>query len=127
MARSSNLSSLPVNVLESEIRRRQQSIKALQRKRARLAAKLHRLDAQIAAAGGEARGGRARPRNATPLVPAMAKAMGGKTMGVQEVVEAVQKGGYRTSAANFRGIVNQMLLKHKKVFKKVARGRYAAA
>ena len=51
----------------------------------------------------------------------------GKTMGVTEVAQAVQQAGYRTSAANFRVIVNQSLIKHRRLFKKVARGKYTAA
>ncbi|HEX2837105.1 MAG TPA: hypothetical protein VHN77_03150 [Phycisphaerales bacterium] len=124
--RASSLGSLSVDVLRSEIRRRERSLKTLQRKRARLAAKLARVDAKIAAAGGSAGQGRGRARNSTPLVPAMVKALGTKTMGVSELADAVQKAGYRTNAANFRVIVNAALLKHKKVFKNVSRGKYSA-
>ena len=42
-----------------------------------------------------------------------------------DVTEAVQRAGYKTSAANFRTIVNATLLKSPK-FKKVARGQYTA-
>ena len=60
------------------------------------------------------------------LVEALQKTLKGKTMGVTEVTEAVQKNGYKTSAANFRTIVNQTLIKHPKTFKKIARGQYSA-
>ncbi|MFG0329461.1 MAG: hypothetical protein ACF8PN_06115 [Phycisphaerales bacterium] len=72
------------------------------------------------------RGGR-RPRNKQTLVEAMHSAVQGKTMGVSEIAEAVQKNGYKTSADNFRTIVNQTLIKNKDKFKKVERGRYTTA
>lgn len=71
--------------------------------------------------------GRKRFRNDTNLVEALAKVLKGKTMGVTEVAAAVTHAGYKTTAANFRTIVNQALLRHTKVFKKVARGKYTAA
>jgi len=49
----------------------------------------------------------------------------GKTMGVSEAADAVQRAGYKTSAANFRTIVNQTMLKSPKI-KKVSRGQYTA-
>ena len=122
---------MPAAVLHKELRRRQRSLGTLQKRRARLARKLAALDAQITAAGGTAsKGGgvgRVRPRNETNLVDALAKVLKGATKGVSEAAEAVQKAGYRTGAANFRGIVNQALIKHRKRFKKVARGQYTAA
>lgn len=69
---------------------------------------------------------RKRPHNETTLEEAMAKVLKGVTMGVTEVADAVQKAGYKTSAANFRTIVNQTLIRSK-AFKKVARGKYTAA
>jgi hypothetical protein len=42
---------------------------------------------------------------------------------VTDVVELVQKQGYKTTAANFRTIVNQALGK-KTLFKKISRGIY---
>lgn len=70
--------------------------------------------------------GRKRFRNDTNLVEALAAVLKGKTMGVTEVAAAVTEAGYKTTAANFRTIVNQALLRHTKVFKKVSRGRYTA-
>ena len=53
----------------------------------------------------------------------MASVLSGKTMGVTELSEAVQKAGYRTTSPNFRTIVNQTLIKDKR-FKRVERGLY---
>lgn len=121
---------MPVSMLQKELRRRTRSLKTLQRKRDRLAKKLAAIDAQIAAAGGVAGGGgaaRTRARNSTTLVEAMSKTLSGKTMGVTELAEAVRKNGYQSNAANFRTMVNQALLKHRKLFKKVSRGQYTTA
>ena len=45
----------------------------------------------------------------------------GKPMGVGDIVDAVQKGGYKSNSANFRGIVNQTLIKEKQ-FTQAGRG-----
>jgi hypothetical protein len=49
----------------------------------------------------------------------------GKTMGVAEAADAVQKAGYKTSSPNFRTIVNQALLRSE-LIKKLGRGAYTA-
>jgi hypothetical protein len=110
----------------------------LRRKRSRLLAKVAALDERIRDLGGSVGGvprrgrvgaipGRKRPRNETNLADALAKVLKGKTMGVTEAAEAVQRAGYQTTAANFRTIVNQALIKNNKMFKKVDRGQYTAA
>jgi hypothetical protein len=124
-----------VQVLEMELRRRDRGVRRLQKRRAKLLAKLDQLDAMIrdqggtiaAARGAAARagGGGRRPRNEMNLEDALAKVLTGKTMSVTEVAEAVQRAGYRTGAANFRTIVNQCLIRSDK-FKKVSRGQYTA-
>lgn len=67
---------------------------------------------------------RRRPRNDLTLVDALIKAIKGKTLGVSEIVDAVQKEGYRTTSPNFRTIVNQTLINNP-AFKRVSRGKYA--
>lgn len=80
-----------------------------------------------AEAGLTARGtGRKRPKNDINLIKAVKAALKGKTMGVAEAAEAVQKAGYRTRAGNFKVMVNANLGK-KKHFKRVERGRYTTA
>jgi hypothetical protein len=47
----------------------------------------------------------------------------GKPMSVGDIVESVQKQGYRSGSANFRAIVNQTLIKEKQ-FSSAGRGVY---
>ena len=46
-------------------------------------------------------------------------------MSVPDIVEGVQAAGYKSSSPNFRGIVNQTLIKERKKFQSVSRGVYA--
>jgi hypothetical protein len=48
-------------------------------------------------------------------------------MSVTDAAAAVLESGYKTSAENFRTMVNQALIKRTDLFKKVARGKYTAA
>lgn len=77
-------------------------------------------------AAGRRAGGRKRAKNAQSLEVALAKVLKGKTMGVSEVADAVQKAGYKTTSPNFRTIVNQCLLRSD-LIKKKGRGAYTAA
>lgn len=128
------LGSLSIDQLQAEIERRGRGLNKLYKQHARAMAKVEAIEALIAKHGGETggratrrvAGGRKRPKNEMNLVEALQKTLKGKTMGVTEVAEAVQKAGYKTSAANFRTIVNQTLIKNPKIFKKVARGQYSA-
>ncbi|UYV12322.1 MAG: hypothetical protein NCW75_13605 [Phycisphaera sp.] len=72
------------------------------------------------------RGSRKRHRNDTNLVGALQKVLSGKTLGVTEAANAVQKAGYKTTSPNFRTIVNQTLIKHPDTFSKKGRGLYTA-
>ncbi len=67
---------------------------------------------------------RRRPRNELTLVDALIKVLKGKTLGVADIVDAVQKAGYRTTSPNFRTIANQTLINNPS-FKRVSRGKYA--
>lgn len=125
------MSGLPISVLQAELRRRSRGVGALARRREKLVAKLEALDSQIRAAGGVlsgtgAVGVRKRPKNDMNLEEALVRLLKGKTLSVTEASIDVQKAGYRTSAENFRTIVNQCLIRSKK-FKKVSRGQYTAA
>lgn len=131
------LSGYSVSVLETEIMRRQRKLDKLQRKYQRLMSAAGKIERQILAQGGDPGGGsvrrgrvgaipgRRRARNDMNLVEALAKVLTGKTMGVTEVAEAVQRAGYKTTSDNFRTIVNQALIKSN-LFKKVSRGQYTA-
>lgn len=72
------------------------------------------------------RGSRKRHRNETNLVEALQQVLSGKTMGVTEAAQAVQKAGYKTTSPNFRTIVNQTLIKHPEAFTKQGRGLYTS-
>ncbi len=142
MARTSALSGLSVADLEREIAKRGRLVSKLRRQRAGLARRLAALDAKIAANGGGGGGGArrgarragsglgmgaaTRQANAEPLQNALAKVLKGKTMSVTDMAQAVQKAGYRTHSPNFRVIVNAVMLKHKKMFRRVSRGKYTA-
>ena len=135
------LASVSVTELKAEINRRKKRIHTLVRKRNRLVQQLQQIDTEIEAEGGAefvrmspAGAGRKRgrpvgsdcgkrPRDDANLSDSMASVLSGKTMGVTELSEAVQKAGYRTTSPNFRTIVNQTLIKDKR-FKRVERGLY---
>ncbi len=119
---------LSTSELEAELRRRQRDHKRLLSRREKLLADLRKVDDEIRAAGGTVMApGRKRPQNSQNLVDALADLLKGRTMGVTEAADAVQAAGYRTSAENFRTIVNQTLIKHPRKFKKISRGQYTAA
>lgn len=134
MGRLPSLARMSYDELQRELHRRSRSVGKLERKRDALRAKLDDLEAQIMRMGGSVNGGgRARrggggggtrPRNELTLTEALQKALSGKTMGVSEVAEAVQKAGYRTNSNNFRTQVNIALSKGP--FKRVERGQYTA-
>ncbi len=125
---ASNLSDMSVKSLHEELRRRERTIGSIRRKRERLVSKIQSIDAMLLEMGATPGGGmRKRPKNKANLALSLAKVLKGKTMGVTEVANAVKKSGYLTTAANFRTIVNQCLIKHRNLFKKVGRGKYTAA
>lgn len=126
--KSGSLNTMSLAELQAELHRREKGIRKLERRRERLLDELAGIDVELAAVGAlSASGGvRRRPRNEMNLVDSLAKVLKNKTMSVTEATEAVQKAGYMTTAANFRTIVNQALIREKKVFKKVARGQYTA-
>jgi hypothetical protein len=74
--------------------------------------------------GSRSRGGRV--RNEKSLTALMGEILGkaGKPMPVGDIVAKVQAAGYRSNSANFRGIVNQTLIKERKQFASAGRGLY---
>jgi len=103
----------------------------LERERNKVARRLQQLDSRIHALGGNGRGGRggggagSRVRNEKSLTEMLESVLGksNKPMKVGDIADAVQSGGYRTNSANFRGIVNQTLIKDKR-FTSAGRGLY---
>ncbi len=126
--------------LVKEVAKRQQKVAALKSKRNKLLLEIRDLDEQIRAEGGSLHGasihafasgdspshGRKRFMNKSNLPDAMASTMKGKELGVTEIAYAVVKDGYKTTAANFRTIVNQTLIRFPSRFKKVRRGVYTS-
>ena len=115
-----------IQQLKQLLKSRQSQVQKLERRRAKLARKLNAVDERIRALGGT--GGQAgrgsRPRNEVSLIEAIESVLkGGKSLKVGDIAEAVQASGYRSNSANFRGIVNQTLIKDKR-FTSTSRGVY---
>ena len=124
MARNGLTNGLTIEQLEQLLESRRGRLAKLERERGKLARRMEQLDAKIQKLGG--RGGtRVRVRNTQSLLEMIEGVLksAGKTMRVGEITEAVQKRGYRSSSANFRGIVNQTLIKDKR-FGQAGRGMY---
>lgn len=121
--------------LERILQDRRSELNRLERQRSDLQRKLDGLDRQILKLNGSLRGrrgagggggGGTRARNEVSLVEAIESALRqrGTPMRVGDIVEAVQSSGYRSNSANFRGIVNQTLIKERKRFAAADRGLY---
>ncbi|MCC7387966.1 MAG: hypothetical protein IT431_04270 [Phycisphaerales bacterium] len=142
--RGASLRGVTTTDLQAELKRRASELGPLEAKREALMAEVAEIDGEIAflsaALGGASRAparragavrrgravpGRKRPRNEKSLEVALSEVLKGKTMGVTEVAEAVQKAGYRTTSPNFRTIVNQTLIRSE-LIKKIGRGAYTA-
>ncbi|MEZ6242442.1 MAG: hypothetical protein R3B57_05305 [Phycisphaerales bacterium] len=120
---------MSTDALARELSRRQQTVRRLEKRRDKIAAELEKIEAELAALGGlggvSIGGVRKRPKNDANLADSLAEVLKNKTLSVTEVADAVRQAGYRTSAENFRTIVNQTLIKDKR-FKRVSRGQYTA-
>lgn len=122
------VNALSTRELQAELARRERQLGGLARKRDRLREQLEAVEQEIRDLGGDSDTAvRRRPRNEMNLVEALQVVLKGRELGVTEAADAVlSETGYQTSAANFRTIVNQTLLREK-AFKKVSRGVYTAA
>ncbi len=131
-----NLSSLSTKELRLELERRANALVQMKARRDRLSQELAALDTEIAALEGTFGGGGAggarkparligpKPRNSLTLPDAVAAAVeAGKVVSPTEVADLVLKGGYLTTAKNFRQAVTIALSRHAG-FKRVDRGRY---
>jgi hypothetical protein len=150
MARPKSVASLTIAELESILKERRGQIPKLQKERRRILKELAELDLQLGSLGGRRRGrkpgrGRGRrgrlgrprlmgtrmgrrgrrPKNAKSLIESIHDVLArrGAPMTVGDIMNAVKGNGYKSSSANFRGIVNQTLIKDKQ-FKSAARGTY---
>ena len=134
MARPASGAAYSIAQLEQMLNKCKAERQKLERERAKVLRKLQSIDSRIGALGGNGSGrGRVsfgggvgtRVRNEKSLIEMIEGVLGkaGKAMKVGDIAEAVQKGGYRTNSANFRGIVNQTLIKEKR-FGSAGRGLY---
>jgi hypothetical protein len=121
---------LSLAALQKMIQSRQNDVAKLTRKRDKFQKRVDALDAQIAAlaggAGGGGGGGRgSRARNDASLQDVIHQVLskGGGPMSVGDILAKVEATGYRSNSANFRGIVNQTLIKDKR-FTSAGRGVY---
>jgi hypothetical protein len=117
--------------LERVLEERRSELGKLARQRSELEKRLTALDRQMARVGGGAghfgrrRGRGSRARNEHSLTETIEVVMKGssKPMKVPDIVNGVLSSGYQSSSANFKGIVNQTLIKDKR-FQQVERGVY---
>jgi len=130
MAKRFDGGGLSITELQRMLDARQNELKKLSRRRAALQAQVDQVDAQIARLGGESAGGGGRrsgtrARNEVSLSAAIEQVLkaAGEPMKVGPIADAVQASGYKSNSANFRGIVNQTLIKDKR-FGSASRGTY---
>jgi hypothetical protein len=125
MPRPSTGTNLSLAALQSILESRREEVSKLKKQRAELQRKVDLLDRMIDRIEGDGRGGNGRVRNSKSLNDTLAEVLrdGGKAMKVGDIVDAVKATGYRSNSANFRGIVNQTLIKDKR-FVAPERGMY---
>ena len=124
---------LTIASLKHMLDARESELAKLEKQRAKVAKELAHLDRSIERVGGSAAGrwksrgrGVSRARNEQSLVEALTSVLkdAGKPLGVGEILAAVRATGYHSSSDNFRGIINQTLIKERKLFSAVSRGVY---
>ena len=132
MARPASGTNFNIAQLERVLEEKRSELNKLLRQRTELQKKVDQLDRQIERVEGGMNGARraaggagSRPRNERSLLETMEGVLreAGKPMRVPEIMEAVLATGYRSGSDNFRGIVNQTLIKDKR-FGQVERGVY---
>ena len=116
MPRGSNGVNLTVDQLERMLNQRRRELSRLSRKRATAERRLEDIDDKIRRLGGSAvsiRGGGRRARNDQSLVEVIHSVLqkAARPLRVSAIADAANDAGYRSSSQNFRGIVNQMLIK----------------
>jgi hypothetical protein len=115
-----------ISDLERLLVTRRSAIQKLTKQRTKVQRKLDSIDREIASLGGSSNGGGGgtRVKNDMSLVATLGAVLKGKeAMGVGDIVDAVKSHGYRSNSANFRGIVNQTLIKESQ-FASAGRGLY---
>ena len=132
MARPSNGANFNIAQLEQFLNQRRNELNKLYKQRTDLGKKLDGVEREIArleggmAGTGRRGGGRgSRPKNDKPLPDVVEQVMreAGRAMKVPEIAEGALAAGYKSNSANFKGIVNQQLIKDKR-FVQAERGVY---
>jgi hypothetical protein len=128
MLRSSRTAGLSLAQLEKLMRERRAEITRLCRIRDRLQKKLDDVQAKLReVSGGTIAGvtGAMRARNQSSLQEMIHRvlAQSQSPLSVGDIMDRVSEAGYRSTSGNFRGIVNQTLIKDKR-FAKAGRGLY---
>jgi hypothetical protein len=127
MARPAGGTNLTIAQLRRVLNEKQSELNRLHRQRADVQKRLNLIDRQIARVGGGAMNGRGggRVRNEHSLLDTIESVLNkaGKPLGVGAILDGVLATGYRSGSANFRGIINQTLIKDKR-FGQVQRGVY---
>ena len=130
MARPSTGTNLTIAELERILDRRRSELQKLNKERNNLRRELGGVDRRIAKLEGSMGGrrgmnggGRARNERSLNDTIEVVLQQSGRPMPVGDIVDAVQRAGYRSSSASFRGIVNQQLIKDKR-FTATERGVY---
>lgn len=124
MPRLSSSADMSLAQLEKLMNSRRKDLAKLTRQRLKVQKKLDSIDEKIAAIGGSAGGGR-RARNEMSLQDLIHQVLSkaGGPMAVGDILAKVNAAGYRSNSANFRGIINQTLIKDKR-FVAAKRGVY---
>ena len=126
MARHTNGQSFNIPQLEKLLQKGRSKLAVLERARAKAQKRVDAIDAKIAALGGSIRPMGSRVRNKVGLndsIAAILKKKGG-AMNVGDIAQGVLAAGYSSNSANFRGIVNQALIKDSRFAKAGSRGSY---
>jgi hypothetical protein len=118
---------MPLAALQRLIEKTQSELKLLTKERDRLRRRLAQVDEKIRSLSGDSRGStgkRLRASNPASLVQALSAVLtkASKPLSVGEIMEKVRADGYRSYATNFRGLINQTLLKETKCFARTGRG-----
>lgn len=127
MARPKKTDAFSIAQLQAMISDRKAKISGLKKQRAQLQKQLAKVEKALAGVTGQAgaktggRGGNSKP---LPDVIEEVLRANGKPMTVGDITAGVEKAGYISGSANFRGIVNQALIKDKR-FHAPERGLYA--
>ena len=125
MARPSGGGNLSLAALQSMMESRRTELARLRKERTAAQRELDSIDLKIQKIEGGGRGSNGRARNSKSLNETLAEVLrkSSMPMKVGEIMEAVEGTGYRSTSDNFRGIINQTLIKDER-FTAVSRGVY---